>query len=117
MTETYRIEGDYLVTDKADVTWLLRGDLQQSLEDLKGNKHRIARGPVREALKPVEAEAYFIMFNKFAGWGTPKYRLNYNPGADLFSGISGHGFCVAVNALSKNKTCGEIRELIEWSET
>ncbi len=108
MTE---IRDDFLVTDEADVTWLLRGDLQQSSEDLKGNKHRIARGPVREALKPVVGHGSFFIPKIYPNHASPTYSYEPYVGAD--EGV----IVVGNNALTDGKTCGEIRKLIEWSET
>ncbi len=105
MTE---IKGDYLVTDEADAIRLL------NINAIKKwlNERKYCRAQVRNALKPVVGEAYFALLEERNT--KPDYYLEYYAG--LESDIEEEVLRVAVNALSKGKTCGEIRELIEWAE-
>ena len=68
----------------------------------------LTRSQVREALKPVEGQAYFYVVgdNPYE----PSYILERRVLPDEAAELR-----VAVNALTIGLTCGELRELYEWS--
>jgi len=104
------IQDDYLVTSDPAIKFVFRFCLtteHNQMRILSPYIVKFGKAQVHEALKPVAGRAYFEIPTYKMDDETPLYKLDYFPGTRL---------AVAVNALTIDKTCGELRELWEWSE-
>jgi hypothetical protein len=73
---------------------------------------RIPLSLVKEIIKPVEGEAYFLIHNAYAPNSFPVYQVNYSPESKFLSGHEPW----AANTITLSKTVGELRELIAATE-
>jgi len=120
-------QGEWLVTDEAEINLIFinkeacvrLGSGQQITAYVRRPdlfcEWTYTRSQVREALKPVEGQAYFWVKNTHHNDDTPEYFLAEVDEWDAEIAEATQTL-FAVNALTIGKNCGELRKLYEWAQ-